>query len=150
MTEARLTQYAEQLAIGLFGGMVQAAIRVLLCRDGPEEQIAAHGGGNFAAPVNTNRLITTPDFASTWPFQQRKVDFNERAGESGRQWGSERYDAERVSARCGEPSAQACRFDIVDFDVTCGIENALGRRPRRGSVSVSHTHSWVDHVVLTA
>jgi hypothetical protein len=48
--------------------------------------------------METDRLITGPDFAPTRPFQLRKFDFNDRAWKRDGYWRSERHDAEREGA----------------------------------------------------
>jgi hypothetical protein len=94
----RLTEQAKQLSIGLFCGVFQAALALLVRRDGSEEQISAHGGGNLTVLVKTDRLITAPNFAPIRAFQQRKLDFYDRAGKRCGTRSSERHNAEREGA----------------------------------------------------
>ena len=79
MGKSRFTEETEELPVGPFGRLYQVGIGILDCRDGAEEQIAAHGGGNVAILIEADGVIAAPDFASGRTFEQGKIQLNDGA-----------------------------------------------------------------------
>jgi hypothetical protein len=79
MGKARFMEQTQKLSIGSFGRLVQANSGILLDRNGPEQQIPAHGGGKLPIRIQADRMISTPDFASAQMFQKWQIKVNDGA-----------------------------------------------------------------------